>query len=269
MYGTIIAFKEFNYSLGILRSPWVGLKYFNMLFADPDFFRVFSNQLVISICMLITNFPIPIILSLMLNEIAQTKLKRFYQTVYTFPHFISWVVVSALFFNLLSTNGAVNQLLSLFGLDGQNVLMTSSTFRPFLYFSNAWKEAGWGTIIYLAAITGVDPELYQAAEVDGADRWKQMLHITWPGIRSTVSVLLVLQVGGILSVGFDQILNLYNPIVMDTADIIDTYVYRTAILMGGNFSYTAALGLFKSVITLIMIVSANFTVKRMGEEGIL
>ena len=269
MYGAIIAFKELNYSLGIMRSPWVGLKYFRMLFGDPEFFRVFTNQLSISISMLITNFPIPVVLALMLNEIGRTKLKRFFQTAYTFPHFISWVVVSALFFNLLSTNGAINQISGLLGLKSQNILMDSTTFRLFLYFSHAWKEAGWGTIIYLAAITGVDPELYQAAEVDGAGRWKKMLNITWPGIRGTVSVLLVLAVGGILTTGFDQILNLYNPLVMDTSDIIDTYVYRTAILSGGNFSYTAALGLFKSVITLFMISSANFAVKKMGEEGIL
>jgi putative aldouronate transport system permease protein len=269
MYGNIIAFKDYSFRRGILGSDWVGLMHFQRLFSDPDFLHVFKNQIVISLMMLLTGFPFSIILALMLHELKGNKLKRFYQTVYTFPHFISWVVVASVLFNFLSSQGVVNQLLQALGLKPQSVFMSRDAFRPFLYTSSIWKEAGWGTIIYLAALTGIDPELYDAASVDGANRWQKMLHITWPGIKPTVAVMLVLSVGGIMSTGFDQIINLDNAAVRAVSDIIDTYVYRVSILKGQNFGYTAAIGLFKSVINLVLLLIANVSVRALGEEGVL
>lgn len=268
MYGNVVAFKDYNYGLGVWRSPWVGFENFRMAFGDPDFWHVFKNQVIISICGLLINFPVPILIALMLNELTSNKLKRFYQTVFTFPHFISWIVVAAIFFNLLSSEGVVNQLLVVFEAQPQSILTEPATFRPFLYFTQLWKEAGWGSILYLAALTSISPDLYQAASIDGANRMQRLLYITWPGIRSTAAILLVLSAGNILTGGFDQIFNLYNPAVFEVADIVDTYIYRTSILGGENFGYTAAIGLFKSVINLILLVIANFSVRAMGEEGI-
>lgn len=268
MYGNIIAFKAFSFKKGILGSPWVGFAHFSKAFANVDFWHVFTNQVIISVNMLILNFPLPIIVALLLNEVRKTRLKRFFQTVYTFPHFISWIVVASVFFNLLSSDGIVNQVLRLFGAEGQSLLMNPATFRPFLYLTMAWKESGWSAILYLAALTSIDPELYNAAAIDGAGRWKQLLHITWPGIQSTAAILLVLSAGNILSGGFDQIINLYNPAVRSVSDIVDTYIYRAAILQGEDFGYTAAIGLFKSVINLLMLLLANTSVKLLGEEGI-
>ena len=268
MYGNLIAFKAFSFKKGIWGSPWVGFSHFTKAFENADFWHVFFNQVIISVNMLILNFPLPITIALLLNEVGKTRRKRFFQTVYTFPHFISWIVVASVFFNLLSSEGIVNQVLTLFGVGSQSLLMNPDTFRLFLYLTMAWKESGWSAILYLAALTAIDPELYNAAAIDGAGRWKQLLHITWPGIQSTAAILLVLSAGNILSGGFDQIINLYNPAVRSVSDIVDTYIYRAAILQGEDFGYTAAIGLFKSVINLLMLVLANASVKLLGEEGI-
>jgi putative aldouronate transport system permease protein len=268
MYGNIVAFQDYNYSLGVLKSPWVGLANFASAFTDPAFWQVFRNQLIISIVGLAINFPIPIVIALMLNEMRSLLTKRVYQTVFTFPHFISWIVVSAIFFNLLSSEGIANQVLLALGGKEQKLLTNPATFRFFLYFTQVWKEAGWGSILYLAALSAINPELYEAAEIDGANRFQRLFHISWPGIAGTAAVLLVLSAGSILSGGFDQVYNLYNPVVFNVADIVDTYIYRTSILGGENFSYTAAIGLFKSVINLILLVIANYSVRAIGEEGI-
>jgi len=268
MYGNIMAFKQYNFRLGIFGSPWVGFQKFERAFSDPGFWLVFKNQIVISLMMLLITFPLPIIFSFMLNELRGNKLKRFFQTAYTFPHFLSWIVVAGIFFNILSYDGIYNQISTFFGGSTNDILMNQKLFRGFLYFTQAWKETGWGTIIYLAALAGINPELYQAASIDGANRYQQMLNITWPGLKSTVTVLFILAVGSVLSTGFDQIVNLYNPTVFKVADIVDTYIYRSALIRGDDYSYMAAIGLFKSVINLVLLAIANYSTRFIGEEGI-
>ena len=268
IYGITLAFQEFSYRRGILGSPWVGFKHFETLFAFRGFWQVFNNTVVISVVKLITSFPVPIIIAVMLNEVRGSLSRRFYQTVYTFPHFLSWVIVSGIIFNFLSTDGVLNQTLVALGGDRVNLLTRINAFRPLLYVTNIWKSAGWGSIIYLAAIAGINPELYEAASIDGANRYRKMLHITWPGIRSTAGILFILSVANIMNAGFDQIFNLYNPVVYDVADILDTYIYRRALMMGMDFSSATAIGLFKSVINFILLIGANLFVRVLGEEGV-
>jgi putative aldouronate transport system permease protein len=268
IYGITLAFQDFSYRRGILGSPWVGLRHFETLFAFRGFWQVFNNTVVISVVKLITAFPVPIIIAVMLNEVRGSLSRRFYQTVYTFPHFLSWVIVSGIIFNFLSTDGVLNQTLVALGGDRVNLLTRVSAFRPMLYVTNIWKSAGWGSIIYLAAIAGINPELYEAASIDGANRYRKMLHITWPGIRSTAGILFILSVANIMNAGFDQIFNLYNPVVYDVADILDTYIYRRALMMGMDFSSATAIGLFKSVINFILLIGANLFIRVLGEEGV-
>jgi putative aldouronate transport system permease protein len=268
MYGSVLAFKDFNYAKGILHSPWVGMKHFDRVFDDAVFWKVFANTLLISFGRIIYEFPVPIILAILMNEIGKNKLKRFYQTVFTFPHFVSWIVVSGIIFNLFSDAGVVNQAITVFGGQKVSLLTVPKIFRGLLYITDNWKEAGWGTIIYLAAIAGISPDLYEAAEIDGASRFQRMRYITWPAIRSVTGILLILQIGNIMNAGFDQILNMYNPIVYDVSDILDTYVYRRTFVTGMDFSSSTAIGLFKSAINVILLYSANYTVKKVNGEGI-
>ena len=267
MYGITIAFREFSY-----RNPfggeWVGFKYFQEMMHDSQFWVAFKNTLQISFGRLLFEFPVPIILALLLNEMRGTKFKRIYQTVFTFPHFLSWVVGAGIVVNLLSESGAINQLLTLFGMQKISILTNPSAFRPMLYISNIWKEGGWSAIIYLAAITSINPELYEAAYVDGAGRFQRMLHITLPSIRGTIGVLLILAIANVANAGFDQIFNLYNALVYDVADILDTYIYRRTFISGMSFSSSAAQGIFKSVINLILLVTANTVTKKLNGQGI-
>ena len=236
----------------------------------PAFWNVFRNQIVISLTKLLINFPAPIILALLINEIRQKKLKRFFQTTYTFPHFLSWIVVAGITIGFMSDQGVVNQILYIFGAPKHKILYNGDQFRILLYLTELWKGAGWNSILYLATLSQINPELYEAANIDGASRWQQMRFITLPGIAPVAAVLLVLSAGYILSGGFDQIINLYNSMVYDKVDIIDTYVYRTAIQEGkSNFSFAAAIGLFKSVINISMLLIVNQAVKLMGQEGII
>ena len=215
MYGVILAFKDFNYSLGIMNSPWNNFQNFRDVLGDPKFLHAFNNTLLISFGRLLIEFPIPILLAIMLNEMRHRKLKRIYQTVFTFPHFISWVVLSGIITSILSDQGVLNQILQLFGWEKNTILIHDGSFLALLFTSNIWKEAGWSSIIYLAAIAGINPELYEAAAIDGANRFQQMKAITWPVIRTTAAILLILAVGGIMNGGFDQIFNLYNPAVYE------------------------------------------------------
>jgi putative aldouronate transport system permease protein len=271
MYGVTLSFKKYMFNKGILGSPWVGLDNFRYIFRYSDFWVAFRNTIVISIGRLIIEFPMAIILALLLNEIAGSRLKRVYQTVFTFPHFLSWVVLGGILVNILGNTGAVQAVLAHIGLQDLNFLSNPHTFRPLLYITNIWKEAGWGAIIYLAAIAGISPELYEAAYVDGANRWKQMLHITWPSISGVAAMMLILAVGGILNGGFDQIFNLYSPGVYGVADILDTFMYRLSFSGKVNlgFGIITAVGLLKSVISLFLLVLANYLVKRMGQEGLV
>lgn len=270
MYGIVMAFKDFNFRLGILGSPWVGLDNFKELLGYADFKLSFLNTIIISLGRIMIEFPVPVVLALMMNEITSNKVRRVYQTVYTFPHFLSWVILSGILTsNLLNDQGVLNQMLTLVGLPKQDMLINPALFRPLLFVSNIWKEMGWSAIIYLAAISGIDPTLYEAADIDGAGKFQRMIKITWPGIRSSVSIMFILAIGNSMNAGFDQIINLYNPGVYHVSDIIDTYIYRMTFKVGWGFGLPTAVGFMKSVLNLIFLVAANAIVKSRGEEGII
>lgn len=268
LYGLLIAFKDYDIFAGdnplhsIFVSTWVGGENFRRVMGSPAFIRVLSNTVIISAYKLVFLFPLPIMLALLLNEVRSIHLKRAFQTVVYLPHFLSWVIVSGLFLNLLSGTGIVNQVLMALGRERPlYFFMESSLFRGLLVFTDGWKSIGWGSIVYLAAITGVDPQLYEAAIVDGANRLRQTISITLPGILPTVVLLLILNIGNLLQAGFEQVLTMYNPLVYDVADIIQTYVYRIG-LGQLNFSLGTSVGLFNSVVAFVMIVSANSFSKR-------
>lgn len=263
MAGIAIAFQDFKIAGGMFSGPWTGLKWFRILFEAPDFWVALKNTIIISFYKLIFNFPAPIILALLLNEVVNKFFKRTIQTIIYFPHFVSWVVLGGILFSIFSTDTG---LLQLFGVH-TSPIMDPSSFRGFLILTEMWKEVGWGTVIYLAAIAGVNPELYEAARIDGANRFQLVRFITLPCISSTIIVLLILRTGQILSVGFDQIFILYNPLVFEVADVLDTYVYRLGLTMG-RYSFAAAAGLFQSFVGLLLLLFTNWLVRRMGERGL-
>jgi putative aldouronate transport system permease protein len=266
IYGIVLAFKEFDYSKGILGSPWIGLQNFADVFANPGFSVAFRNTILISFGRLLIEFPVPIILALLLNEISKGRLTRVIQTVFTFPHFISWVVISGIVVGIFSSQGLYNQILSVFGLENQSVLTSGPGFTVVLFLSNIWKEAGWSAILYLAAIAGINPELYEAAAVDGANRLQQMKAITWPVVKSTAAILLILAVGNIMNGGFDQIFNMYNPAVYKYTDILDTLVYRSAFQDATGFGFSTTVGLLKSIINCALLFAANYFIKTVAKE---
>lgn len=263
LYGITIAFKEFdmfsadNPVLSIFKSEWVGLQHFERLFFREDFHRALKNTLIISCLKIFFLFPIPIIFALMINDIKNKYFKRTIQTIVYLPHFISWVVVAGIFLQILSTTGMVNNLIVALGGEKIRFFMDNEVFRWLLVFTEGWKTAGWGTIIYLAALAGVDLELYEAAVIDGASKFQQIIFITLPGIISTIILMLILRVGSVLDAGFTQILVMYNPTVYEVSDIIQTYVYRIG-LGQMDFSLGTAIGLFNSVVALILIVTSNY-----------
>lgn len=268
MYGASIAFKDFNPMQGIMKSPWVGFDVFEQLFGMSKFYSVFWNTIRISLIRLIFGFPFPIIVALMLNELRWNRVKRVIQTAIYIPNFISWVVLGGIMTSLLSMDsGIVNGIIKMLGFHPIGFLTDERYFVPTMVVSMIWKTFGWNTIIYLAAMTGIDPQLYEAATVDGANRWQRLLHITLPCIRSTIIVVLITRIGSLMQAGFEQIFVLYHPGVYGTADIIDTYVYRMG-LQEGKFELASAVGLFKSVVNFILVVIANKTARMMGEEGI-
>lgn len=263
LVGIIIAFKDFKLGAGIFGSEWAGLKWFTILFEADDFRTALRNTIIISFYKLLIVFPFPILLALMLNELLSKKLKRIIQTVIYFPHFLSWVVLGGILMTILSSGGG---LFKTFGLTN-SPLLEPEYFRGLLVMSELWKEAGWGTIIYLAAIAGISPELYEAAKIDGARRLQMIRYVTIPSIAGTIIIMLILRTGQILNAGFDQVFMLYNPMVYDIADILDTYVYRVGFSMG-RYSLAAAAGVFKSVVSLLMILFANTLARRMGGQGL-
>lgn len=267
MYGILLAFKEFDYSKGIMGSPWNHFENFRIVLSDQNFQHAFRNTILIGAGRLIFEFPIPIILAILLSELPFKRLKKFYQTALTFPHFISWVVLSGIIVGMFSDKGIINQLLALFGLGDNTVLTNSALFSVLIFLSNIWKEAGWSAIIYLAAIAGTNPELYEAATVDGANRFQKVKAITWPSVKAAALVLLVLAVGNLLNGGFDQIFNLYNPIVSNYSEILDTYVYKTAFIDSTGFGYSTTVGFLKSVISFIFLFSTNSIVKKLSDGG--
>ncbi|WP_063891789.1 ABC transporter permease [Paenibacillus sp. Soil787] len=267
MYGVVLAFKEFDYSKGILGSPWNNFANFRAVIFDADFQRAFRNTIMIGLGRLVIEFPIPIVLALLLNEIARSKMKRVYQTVFTFPHFISWVVLSGIVIGIFSDQGVANQILAVLGMKKNSILIDNASFVGLIFLSNIWKEVGWSSILFLAAIAGINPELYEAASVDGANRFQKMKAITWPTVKAAALILLILAVGHLMNGGFDQIFNLYNPIVYKYSDIIDTYVYRSAFVDTTGFGFSTTVGLLKSVINFAFLFGTNFIVKKMTDEG--
>lgn len=268
MYGILIAFKDFSPGLGILNSPWNNFDHFKRLFDDFLFLRALQNTVVISLLKILIVFPAPIIFALFLNEIKNEKFKKVSQSVSYLPHFMSWVILSAMIVEVFSPQrGIINYFITLVGGDPINFLSDKSSFIPILILTDMWKEVGWGAIIYLATIASIDPQLYEAAEMDGAGRFKKMIHITLPSIMPMVIIMFILRLGSVLNAGFDQILNLYNPLVYEVADIIDTYVYRSG-LEQFQFDYATAVGLFKNVIGIILILGANAIIRRKSEHGI-
>ena len=266
-YGLTIAFKDFKIFWGIARSPWVGLKYFQEFFQSPDFVRLLRNTLLISVMRIAFGFPVPIIFALLLNEVRHAWYKRSIQTITYFPHFLSWVVYAGIMLVFIAPSGVVNKVSVSLGGEKIPILTNGAYFIPMIILTAIMKGFGFGAIIYLAALAGIDPQLYEAAVVDGANKLQQIRHVTLPGIRSTIIVMLVLSLGGLLSAGFDQIFQFYNAAVLDVADIIDTFVYRIG-LQASQFSLGTAVGLFKGVIGMILIVVTNNIVRRSGEYSI-
>jgi putative aldouronate transport system permease protein len=263
MLGVIIAFKDFRFLDGIFGSPWAGLKWFHTLFSTADFWVALRNTIIISLYKLVVNFPAPIVLALLLNEVFHSGFKRIVQTFVYFPHFVSWIVIGGILFSLLSSDSVILKVLGL----SVSPMMDPNKFRGLLVLSDLWKEVGWGTIIYLAAIAGINPELYDAGKIDGASRFQLVRHITLPSIAGTIVILLILRTGHILNVGFDQIFILYNPMVYNVADVLDTYVYRVGISLG-RYSFATAAGLFQSVIGFILLLITNRVSKRLTGNGI-
>ncbi|MDF2716413.1 MAG: ABC-type polysaccharide transport system, permease component [Paenibacillus sp.] len=260
--GSIIAFQDYNVFNGVFGSKWVGLKHFENLFMYPEFYVILKNTLVISLYQLAFGFPAPIVLALLLNEVRKMAFKRTVQTILYLPHFISWVVVGGLVINFLSpSTGLLNEVLDKLGMERIFFMQEPSYFRSIVVTSGIWKEVGWSTIIYLAALTGINPELYEAAEVDGAGKMRQVFSITIPSILPTIMILLLLQVGHILDLGFEQIYMLLNPLVREVGEVFDTYIYRVG-LLGAQYSYTTAIGIFKSVVGFILIIGANMLSKK-------
>jgi putative aldouronate transport system permease protein len=267
MLGNVIAFRRYVPGGSLFGQRWVGVRYFRMFLNDPAFWHVFGNTLILGALTLLFTFPLPIVLALLLNEVRSARLKRFVQSVSYLPHFLSIVVVAGLIMQLLSVDGVVNQGLKALGHTPITFLQRPEWFRTIYVSSEVWQGLGWGTILYLAALTTIDGQLYEQARIDGANRWRQTWHVTLPGIRPTMVTLLVLNIGTFMAVGFEKILLLYNPLTYPTADVIPTYLFRFGV-QSGSFSYAAAIGLFESAIGLVLVVSANRISRRAVGTGL-
>jgi putative aldouronate transport system permease protein len=266
MYGMLMAFQDYQLTKGIWGSPWVGFKHFEAFLNTAFAIRALRNTLLISALKLVFGFPAPILLALVINEIRDGLFKRFSQTISYMPHFVSWIVFAALITGMLSpSTGAVNGVLKLLHIQPIYFMANPKWFMVVLIVSEIWKEIGWGAIIYLAALTDVDPTLYEAAIVDGASRIQRMIHISVPLILPIAALMLILRLGGIMSAGFDQIFNMYNPQVYEAVDILDTYVYRTG-LQQMQYSFASAVGFFKSVVGLVLVLAVNEVARRMSDR---
>ena len=268
MGGLILAFKSYNASLGIWKSPFIGFENYEYVFTDPAFFNAIGNTLLISSLRVVIQFPIPIILALFINEVRVRYLKRPLQTVYTFPHFLSWIIVAGIMNNVFAMDGFINGIIQALGGQPVGFLSDGDTMFILLYVTDIWKSSGWSAIIFLAAIASIDSEQYDAAMVDGASRFKQMLHITIPSILPTISVMLVLRIGTLMYAGFDQIFNMTNPVVQQKIDILDTYIYRITFERTPDFGFSTAISLMRSVVNFILIVFANYSAQRLSGSGL-
>ncbi|WP_135548844.1 ABC transporter permease [Paenibacillus cymbidii] len=268
MIGLIISFQNYKLGAGFFDGPWVGFKHFADFLGNPDFLQKLVNTLIISLYVLIFTFFPPIIVAILLNEVTRAKFKKTVQTLIYLPHFLSWVIIYGIAFAFLSESGGlVNQLIKGLGGDTIGFITSENWFRSVLVGTDMWKETGWGTIIFLAAITGINPHLYEAAVMDGANKWRQIIHVTLPCMMPVITLMLIIRLGHILDVSMEQILVFYNPLVYSVGDIIDTWVYRIGI-MEGRFSFASAVGLFKSVVALILVWGANRLSKRFSGSGI-
>ncbi|MCM3627122.1 ABC transporter permease subunit [Paenibacillus glycanilyticus] len=267
MYGALIAFKDYSPMKGILGSDWVGLKHFHDFFSSYYFTRILKNTLVISLYSLIFEFPAPILLALLINEVRNRTFKRVAQTITYMPYFISLVVICGIITDFTNADGIINRLFMLFGYDGQAMLQKPELFRPIYILSEIWQRIGWESIIYIAALMSIDQEQYEAARMDGASRLKQIFYITLPGILPTITIMFILRMGNMLNVGFEKIILLYNPVTYNTADVISSFVYRKGLLEFG-WSYSSAVGLFNSVVNLALLVTANYISRKVNKSSL-
>jgi putative aldouronate transport system permease protein len=267
LLGSVIAFQDYSVFRPLLQSPFAGFKHFAIVFTSPDFIRVLGNTLILALLGVLFLFPIPIILSLMINEVGNNYLKKSIQAALNIPHFLSWVIIGGLTFDLFSSHGLFNIIRGWFGLESLLVMQHEQFFRPVFVFTALWREAGWHTIVYLAAMSAIDPQIYESAMVDGASAFKQMIAITLPLLMPTAITLLLLQIGSFLQLGFDQVFNLLTPMSYSTGDIIDTFVYRTGILQT-RYSYATAIGMFQSVVGLALVLVCNFLSRKFTDEGL-
>ncbi|WJH33769.1 ABC transporter permease subunit [Paenibacillus sp. CC-CFT747] len=268
MYGAIIAFKNYRIADGFLNSPWVGFEHFTSFFQSYYFWRLIKNTLLLNLYMLIFSFPAPIVFALLINEIVVQRFKRVVQTITYLPHFISMIVVCGMITQFLSRDGFITDILVFLGMERQVLLAHPEYFRTVYIVSDIWQGIGWGSIVYLAAITGINPELYEASRIDGASRWKQTLHITLPGILPIIIILFILKVGHMLDVGFEKIILLYNPNTYVTADMISTFVYRKGLQGSFEFSYATAVGLFQAAVNFLLLIVANRISRKVSENSL-
>ena len=267
MYGVTLAFKDFDSQGGILGSPWVGLKHFRTFFSDPYSYTLIRNTVLLRLWILALGFPAPIMLALLLNEIRQEGFKRFVQSCSYLPHFISMVVICGMIVSFVASDGPVNRIVEFFGGKPYAWLQRPEWFRPIYVLSGIWQNAGWGSVLYLAALTAINPELYEAAVIDGAGRWQRMHHITLPGIAPTATIMFLLSIGQMLTVGYTKVLLLYNGATYETADVLGTYVYRRGI-QGADYGFATAVGLFQSLVGLVFIVASNRMAKKLGDTSL-
>ncbi|MEK3712968.1 ABC transporter permease [Paenibacillus sp. FSL R7-0333] len=268
MFGLVITFKDYNLFKGIWASNWVGFKYYRMFLENPDFLLLMKNTFLLGLYRLVFGFPAPILLAILLNEVRKASYKRLVQTVSYLPHFISNVIVASMVIMFLSpTGGLINNLLGSIGIGPVNFMNEPGFFRIIYVLSEIWQHIGWETIIYLAALTALDPQLYEAAEMDGAGRLRRIWHITLPGISPAIVITLILNIGQVLEIGFEKVFLMQNPAIYETADIISTYVYRVG-MQQGNFSYGASIDLFMGMISLVFIYSANWISRRISETSL-
>lgn len=268
MGGLSLAFKEYKANMGILGSPWVGLEKFEYLFQDKEFWASVVRTLKVNVTRLLVTFPVPIILALMFNELRMPKFKKVLQTVFTFPHFLSWIIIAGVLKNILAYDGFINNFLSMCGMETINFLGSKPMFQPMLYVTDIWKEAGWGSIVYLAAVSGIDQEQYEAADIDGANRWQKMFRITLPSIAPTIAIMFILAAGGIMNAGFDQIFNMTNAAVREAGEILDMYIYRITFQAVPDFGFSMAVSLFRSVVNMVLLVIADRGSKMLGGNGL-
>ena len=268
LWGILIAFKDFKMARGIMGSDWVGLEHFQKLFTDPNFYRVLKNTLVIGITTLLTTFPVTIIFTILVNEILNTKFKKWVQTITYLPHFLSWVVVGTFAYQILSpSSGIINTILVNLGILDKSLYFMAEPkmFVPIYLIVNLWKETGYSIVVYLAVLSGIDTEQYEAAMIDGANRFQKILYITLPAMLPTVCVMLILNIGSIITVGFDTIFNLYNDATYQTADVISTFVYRKG-MMEAQFDYSTAVGLFQNVVSLTLVLFSNWFARKANPD---